>query len=38
MAQLYLGLTDELETRWQETELQLGDFITISNEISAIDR
>ena len=38
MAWLYSGLTDELETRWQATELQLGDFITTSNKISAIDR
>ena len=33
-----LGLTDELETRWQATEVQLGDFIAISNKISAINR
>ena len=38
MAWLYLGLTDELETRWQATELQLGDFIATSNKISATDR
>ena len=38
MALLYSGLTDELERRWQAIELQLGDFIAISNEISAIDR
>jgi len=38
MTLLYSGLTDELETRWQATELELGDFIASSNKISAIDR
>jgi len=38
MARLYSGLIDELETRWQASELQLGDFIATSNKISAIDR
>jgi len=38
MARLYSALTDELETRWLATELQLGDFIATSNKISAIDR
>jgi len=38
MAWLYLGLTDELETKWQATELQLGNFIATRNKISAIDR
>ena len=38
MAWLYSGLTDELETRWQIIELQLGGFIATNNKISAIDR
>ena len=38
MARLYLGLANELETRWQATELQRGDFIATSNKLSAIDR
>ena len=38
MVRLYSSLTDELEIRWQATELQLGDFIATSNKMSAIDR
>jgi len=38
MAWLYSSLTDELETRWRATELQLGGFIATRNKISAIDR
>jgi len=37
MAQLYSGLADELKTRWQATDPKRGDFIGISNSISAID-
>ena len=38
MTWLYSDLIDELETRWQATGLQLGDFIATSNKISTIDR
>ena len=38
MTQLYSGLTDELEARWQTTEFQLGDFIATSNKVSVIHR
>ena len=38
MVRLYSGLIDELETRRQATELQLGDFIATSNKMSATDR
>ena len=38
MVRLYSGLTDELEIRWLENELQLGDFIAIRNKIIAIDK
>ena len=38
MGWLYSGLTEELETRWQAIELQLGDYIAIRNKIIAIDR